>query len=310
MDELTMLATALGSPEPSQEAADRSRHRLQNTMRGGPVRKRRIGWLAGGLGLTAATAATAILVSTTGTTHTAHPNSPPSTAAQSTLSARQILLAAATTAEKAPATSGTYWYTKMEERDSANAEPRIAERWTRRDGQVWRRDGKTEGEVFHQGVLPGWPKDRPFELGTDFVSFQQIQKLPTEADRLKAWLADSAAHSSIRTSRGRLTADDQRQAVFESLFTLISTLPTPPKVRAAAFRAFAGYPNVKVVGKVADGEALQFSVLPGDRLRMVVDTKTSQVRETNFLAEGLGGQFYTDGGGVKIATTWTNDLPK
>ncbi|MCO5971520.1 CU044_5270 family protein [Actinoallomurus soli] len=347
-EELTMLATALAAPEPSEEAADRSRHRLQNTMRGGPVRRRRTGRLAGGLGLTAATAATAILVSTTGTTHTAHPNSPPSTAERS-LSARQILLAAATTAEKAPATSGAYWYVKQEERDGANAEPTVAERWTRHDGEIWRRDLKTEGEIFHEGVLPGRPKARPFDLGTDFVSFQQIQRLPTDPDRLKAWLADSAAHSDMRTSAGRLTAEEQRLEAFESLVMLLSTLPAPPKVRAAAFRALASYPNVKVAGRANGGQVVRFT-LPkvteparpapstaaqrekaarwakdraarakaqaargethDDPPTMVVDPATAQVRETNFLALGGGEEWFPDGGGVRITTAWTDALPK
>ncbi|WP_433175285.1 CU044_5270 family protein [Actinoallomurus sp. CA-150999] len=347
MDELKMLATVLESPEPSQEAAFRSRHRLRNMMRGGPVRRRRIGWVAGGLGITAATAATAVLITSTGTTtRTATPNSPPPTAA---LSARQILLAAATTAEKVPATTGTYWYVRSEERDSANAKPTVGERWTRRDGQVWVRSVKSEGKVFHEGILPGVPKDRPFNVGTDFVSFQQIQKLPTDPDRLKAWLADSAKHSDMRTSAGRLTPDEQRLAAFESLVMLISTLPAPPKVRAAAFRALASYPNVKVAGRGNGGQVVQFTPpevkspprpspstakeqkadaqkakeralqaearaakgeTHNDPPTMVVDPVTAQVRETNFLALGGGEETFPDGGGVQITTAWTNDLPK
>ncbi|MEV0405449.1 CU044_5270 family protein [Actinoallomurus sp. NPDC050550] len=346
MDELTMLATALKTPEPSREAADRSRHRLQNTMRGGPARKRRIAWLAGGLGLTAATAATAILVTSTGTAPTATPNSPPSTAP---LSARQVLLTAATSAEKAPAAIGTYWYLRLEEKDGANGKPGVSEEWTRRDGQVWRRDDKTEGEVYHEGILRGWPKDRPFDLGTDYVSFQQIQKLPTDPDRLKAWLADSAEHSGRMTGAGPLTGERQKLQVFESLLTLISTLPAPPKVRAAAFRALASYPHVKVTGRRNGGLVVQFTppevpepARPSpstaaerkqeaqwakdralqakaqaakgethdDPPTMVVDPVTAEVRETNFLALGSGEETFPDGGGARITTAWTNDLPK
>ncbi|GAA4612289.1 CU044_5270 family protein [Actinoallomurus liliacearum] len=345
-DELTMLATALAAIEPTDETADRSRHRLQNTMRGGPARKHRIGWLAGGLGLTAATTATAVLITSTGTTRTATPNSPPPTAA---LSARQVLLTAATTAEKAPSTTGTYWYVRLEEKDSANAKPDVSEEWTRRDGQMWRRDGKTEGKMYHEGVMPDRPKDRPFDLGTDYVSFEQIQRLPTDKDRLKAWLADSVAHSGMRTGAGPLTGPQQKLQVFESLLMLISTFPAPPKVRAAAFRALATYPHVKVAGRRNGGLVVQFTPpeLPeppqpspstaaerkeeaewakdrelGTKARaakgethndpptMVVDPVTAQVREANFLAIDGGEMTYPDGGGARIATRWTDVLPR
>jgi hypothetical protein len=49
MDDLRMLSTVLAEPDPSDEMVARSRHRLQNAMRGS-VRTRGTGRLAGGLG--------------------------------------------------------------------------------------------------------------------------------------------------------------------------------------------------------------------------------------------------------------------
>ena len=62
MDDLHEIGTLLAKPEPSRDGIDRRRHQLQNAMRRTPVRRRGIGWLAGGLTLTAVAAAVAVVV--------------------------------------------------------------------------------------------------------------------------------------------------------------------------------------------------------------------------------------------------------
>ncbi|MCO6008773.1 CU044_5270 family protein [Actinoallomurus purpureus] len=309
MDELKMLATALGSPEPSQEAADRSRHRLQNTMRGGPVRKRRIGWLAGGLGLTAATAATAILVTSTGTTTTAHPNSPPSTAAQSPLSGRQILLAAATTAEKAPAASGIYWhvktvYTKTSKGDTDTGAS-VIETWTRRDGRSWVREGSPTSPVKENGGPHSGTWNNGFFVGTTKLSFEQIQRLPADPTALKTYIT---RHSDLMRLVGK-PVDKGGMSVDEVLIGGISSLlemtPAPPAVRAAAFRALAKLPEVKNLGPVKGGVGLQISFHDGWS-RMVLDPATSRLLNSAF-----GDADHNASGTSKVdAAEWTNTLPR
>lgn len=144
MDELQMLGTLLAKPDPSQDTVDQGRHRLQNAMRGGQVRRRKAGWLAGGLGLTAAAATAAIVIASGSTAPAPTPNSPPKAVQQTP---RQILLAAATTAARTPAGSGTYWWVKMVSWDSQAKELSQDEHWYRHDGQTWRRWWKSEGKV-------------------------------------------------------------------------------------------------------------------------------------------------------------------
>jgi hypothetical protein len=299
-DDLQMLGTLLAKPYPSQDVVDRSRHQLQNAMRG-PVRKHKTGWLATGLGLTAAAAAAAVVVASGTTAPTATPNSPPAAVQPS---AGQILLAAATTAERTPEGSGTYWHVKTVFADSKDSTPNQWESWTRRDGQAWGR-----GEKSHGKVLKLFPPS-PFRLGGPVVSFEQLQKLPTKPDALKAWIADALKHSDLRTSAGRPDATMQRQFVFNGLISLVSQLPAPPKVRAAAFRAIASYPNVKSLGKVKGGQGLLISLREGIQARLVVDPATSRVRDTNFFVEASGATVWLTGtGSATVVAEWTNHLP-
>ncbi|MBC6456392.1 CU044_5270 family protein [Actinomadura sp. HBU206391] len=300
MDDLQMLATALDAPEMPREAVDRGRHRLQNRMRG-PVPKRRTGWLTAGLSLTAAAAAAAVVVTSGTTAPPATPNSPPATAQPS---ARQILLVAATTAERTPEGSGTYWYVKTTSTGGRADKPFQSESWTRRDGQTWFRGEKSQGKVVKL-ALP-----TPFRLGGPDVSFARLQKLPTKPDELKAWIADALKRSDVRTSAGRPDAAVQRQLVLDGLISLVSQLPAPPKVRAAAFRAIASYPIVKSLGVVKGGQGLLIPSHQGQQARLVVDTATSRVHDTNFYVTADGSQAWLPSDrSATVVAEWTNLLP-
>jgi hypothetical protein len=301
MDDLQMLGTLLARPDPSHDVVDRRRHQLQKAMRG-PVRKRRTGWLAGGLGLTAAAAAAAVVVASGTTAPTATPNSPPAAVQPS---ARQILLAAATTAERTPEGTGTYWFVKTVIRHSKDSKPSQGESWTRRDGQSWFRGEKSHGKLI-KTFNPS-----PFRLGGPDVSFEQLQKLPTDPAALKAWIADALKHSDVRTSSGRPDANIQKQIIFDGLSSLVSQLPAPPKVRAAAFRAIASYPNVTSLGAVKGGQGLLISLREGRQARLVVDPATSRVRDTNFFVSANGAEAWLPStGSATIVAEWTNLLPK
>jgi hypothetical protein len=172
------------------------------------------------------------------------------------------------------------------------------------------------------------------------VTFERLQKLPTRPDALKAWIADSVRHSDVRTSAGRPDAGMQKQMVFDGLISLVSLLPAPPKVRAAAFRAIASYPNVENLGPVKGGQGLRFPLSPvrptaaapspstedqsqwakdqalkakaergrGDDARLVIDLATSQIRETNYFVTADGAEYIAPDGAT-LVTGWTNVLP-
>jgi hypothetical protein len=98
----------------------------------------------------------------------------------------------------------------------------------------------------------------PFRLGVLEVSFERLQRLPAEPDALMASIATSIEHSDVRTMGVRPDAAMRKRLVFGGLVSLVSQLPAPPKVRAAAFRAIASYPDVKNLGPVDGGQGLQF----------------------------------------------------
>ncbi|GAB3990391.1 CU044_5270 family protein [Actinoallomurus acanthiterrae] len=298
------------------------------------TRKRRPVFLAAGL--TAAVGATAAAV-VIGTGDSGKPGG--RTAGRTTaasLSAQQILLAAATTAERAPAGSGTYWYVKLVTKEPKGTPPFQWETWTRRDGQEWVRGEKSGGKVVKE-VQPV-----PFRLGGADVSFAQLERLPATPNALKARIGDLVKHADLRTSAGRLNAEQQRLSVFEGLVSLVSALPATPKVRAAAFRAIATYPNVKNLGTVNGGQALDISdpltdhsvptqrpdakdqkkwardqkiraAAGGDRTervdRLVVDPVTGRVRGTNSFVTSDGAEAYSPGGAT-IDAEWTKVLPR
>jgi hypothetical protein len=337
-DELARLV-----PEPAERDLPSGRHqRLQEFVMSqihqdlrpaepAPRRPRRPVVLAGALA-TVAAASVAVVVGASGSGRSGNDAVTP---AVSPLSGRQVLLAAATTAERKPVGSGAYWYVKTVTAGDKGGRPFQWESWTRHDGQTWFRGEKTGGKVVKE-ALP-----TSFMLGGPEVSFERLQKLPTEPDALTASIAHGVQHGDVRTGAGRPDAAMRKHMVFDGLISLVSSLPAPPKVRAAAFRAIASYPNVENLGPVKGGQGLRFPLSPArpttpapspstedqfqfakdqalkaqaergrsDDARLVIDLATSQIRETNFFVTADGAEAIAPDGAT-LVTGWTDVLPK
>lgn len=93
------------------------------------------------------------------------------------------------------------------------------------------------------------------EIGGRPLTHAQIQALPTDPDRLKAYLIglDEAAGYD-----GTWTPDQIARWHVEMLFTqswtLLGQLPVPPAVRVATYRMLADLPGLTAEGSVRDGK--------------------------------------------------------
>jgi len=132
-----------------------------------------------------------------------------------------------------------------------------------------------------------------------WLTFHELQKLPTAPTALTAWIVKSLPDVAASYRDG---------VVIDALTSLLANVPAPPNVRAAAFRAIAARPNVKSLGPVAGGQALQIPSLGGS-IRLVVDPATSIVHSTGYVV-GHGANSFTKGIVTVLDAEWTNALPK
>ena len=303
-DELRALGALLAKPGPSSQTVERGRHQLQQAILRPASRRRamtgpwRTRWLAIGAGLTAAAAvaATVILVPTG-----------PRNAAPVSLSARQVLLAAATVAAAQRPASGTYWHVEETFDSQEPAYRHTQDTWTIRDGAFWVAD------PAGTGVLPlGGPGG--FSVATISLTFKQLQGLPQRPAALKAWVTYSFEHPAY-AQLGVPSASILPGYVAMALVDLLTDMPVPPGVRAAAFGALASMPDVKSLGRVDGGQALVITgpparMPPGHKLppgalplgdvEVVIDTATAQVR--SIITTGQTETVISEG--------WTNQMPK
>jgi hypothetical protein len=300
MDDLKMLGALLATPDPSRDAFERGRRQLRETIRG-PVRRHRARWLGAGLSLTAAAAAAVVVVASV--TSAPAPHHPPAAVTQS---GQQILLAAATSAEQASEGSGAYWHIKTVITDFPGDQ---YETWTKRDGESWTRDMKTNGKVVKDPFPdpPGWLPGN-FSVGGDHVSFEQLSQLPTGTAALKAWILTNAIKPSQMSGP---TSDPafRRSVLIYSLIGLISELPVSRKVRAAAFRVLASLPGIRSIGRVNGGQGLLISVDQSQQ-RLVVDPATARVRNSSMVVPSSGGAAGLSAGTATVTAEWTNQPPK
>jgi hypothetical protein len=132
------------------------------------------------------------------------------------------------------------------------------------------------------------------------LTLAQLQRLPTDPERLRGWLVGIARHD-LDASAGRAVVDLN---VEQELANLLVDFPVPPDVRAAAFRALAEMPHVSSIGATHDelgrpgvgitirfphvlavvgdgsGEGARQAALAGEPSRtLIIDPKTSIVLE-------------------------------
>jgi hypothetical protein len=288
--------------------------------------RRRAGLLAGGLGLTAAAVAaavTAAIIVAPGPAPT--PNTPPSAGHQGTarLAARQVLLAAATTAARAPDAAGAYWFDKTTESIPGYRE--TDKTWSPRNGgPAWVWAGKkTHGRIIKlpsQGPLRFDITGDPGELrqlqglGPLMVSpgssraaetvgqltIRQLQQLPTDPAALKAKIV--AINNRYEHLNG--VPDPGHVAIFMSLTTLVAGTPAPSAVRAAAFRAIATLPNVTSLGPVKDGQAVKLALGGNQYATLIVNTATGQARYALTVNRDAG-----ETSSLSDTAHWVNRLP-
>ncbi|WP_214410106.1 CU044_5270 family protein [Sphaerisporangium fuscum] len=138
-----------------------------------------------------------------------------------------------------------------------------------RRGEVsYRPDGKYM-------VTGGDPKVDFLIAGRE-LTYAQVRALPEDPAALTAW---------VRETLGRTTDPSARE--YHLAITLSQTLvldvPAPPKVRAAAYRALAGLPNVRYVGDARDEQGragVEFSIVEsqdGNVTNLIIDPRTGQV---------------------------------
>jgi hypothetical protein len=108
------------------------------------------------------------------------------------------------------------------------------------------------------------------------MTFARIQRLPTRPAALKAEITGLLGKEKLPPNV-KVVGLGRNPRLVQSLVDLLSRVPAPPKVRAAAFRVIAGLPGVSRAGQTADGQTLLIRSDGGD-VRLVVDPATSVVR--------------------------------
>ncbi|KAB8189192.1 hypothetical protein FH608_040865 [Nonomuraea phyllanthi] len=208
---------------------------------------------------------------------------------------RDVLLMAAASAEHIPQGTGTYWHI-MRTWQGPDA-PQMQESWTTRDGRHWSRN--------EPDAAPGAVVEDPasFRLMGAEIGFEELEGLPTDPEELKERIAELPQHDSA------MFPGERQGELVSPLVTLITELPTPAQVRAAAFEALAATPGIKNAGPVEGGQALLIPLSGSLEIRMVVDPEAARVARANILLTAEGGAAMSNSY-VSVTTEWTDELPR
>ncbi|NRQ30869.1 CU044_5270 family protein [Nonomuraea sp. NN258] len=287
MNDLDDIAALLAKPGPSAGAAERSRARLLHRARSRS--RSRMHWFIPAGALIAAGAAAAVVLAT------GMPANDRAPAATERFTGKEVLLMAAVSAERTPQGSGTYWHVTT--RWSKTEIPPI-ESWTRRDGKRWSRGEPGDAP---DAVVADW---KTLRLKGAKVSFEELEKLPTDPEALKKWIIDR------KGDKRDMTTSEQRGVPTHPLLALITELPAPSDVRAAAFKALAATPGVENEGPVDGGQHLRLPDPDGGSkpIELVVDPDTARVVRANLVLAGDGDVAWSDEY-ISVTTEWTDLLP-
>ncbi|MET8517241.1 CU044_5270 family protein [Streptomyces sp. NPDC005077] len=195
-------------------------------------------------------------------------------------SAAEFLNRMAATAARAPETDAPYWKVHVEV-DNEDDGLRQSTSWFDREGHFWSRnlDGNIQKPV-PGGKLKAWP------VGDEFLTWKQLESLPTDPDALERRLGGNA---------------------FGKVPALLQDAPLAPEVRAALFKIMARTEGVKLIGQVEDtkgrkGTAVKFTgragwmedpatgkrtALPARTTRLVIDPESGKLLESYDTAKGM-----------------------
>ncbi|MEV5710757.1 CU044_5270 family protein [Actinoallomurus sp. NPDC052274] len=285
MDDIREVAELLEEGDPSAAVLAMGRRRLDELIRQEPAAaprevpggrrrrgRRRLRWALPGLGLVAAGTAAAMALTTTSAPPDRSRPRPMETSQR--LSGREVLLAAAASAEAEPATTGRYWHVRRVHMIFAGGPPvgNVIEIWAAKDGWWYEGDATLDGRGL--GLIKHKNKDgRSFELVDHTLSFDELQRLPADPRRLTAW-----ALSYARKMNPHWRKKDMEDVATNTLSALLYAVPVSPKVRAAAFRALAQRPDVTSEGRVKDARGrIGQGVTIGGGFHLIIDPKTAFV---------------------------------
>lgn len=126
------------------------------------------------------------------------------------------------------------------------------------DRKAWDRDGSpakwtraANGQTVSLSTKPGKGHVSPmrgentFFLAGQRLTYDEVQRLPADPNRLKSWLAEAA-----RVSRVQENAVDRY--VTWALPALLHRLPAPKEVRTAAYQVLLTMPGVRSQGRTTD----------------------------------------------------------
>jgi hypothetical protein len=318
MDDINLVRTALlddGEPGAAGRAAGRlTLQRAAATERaGGAARTRRWRLALAGTGLVAAAAAAAVLAGLGGPAGPVPPGGPGTIAAPRT--AQDFLLAAATRAAQAPATSGKYWHTRWDMRYPSGASipvsggspqpqppeiQQVTEQWQAADpgDQSWSSFTRIRHGVYRpeakkvDGVGYGWEAE---------FSPAEVRALPTDPAALRAVIAAKQAGKNQ-------DLPSLSSYLFDATIGLLARALATPAQMAAGYRLLADLPDVQLGGTATDsvgrtGVVLRHQTRNGAD-EVIIDRTTYQVlaRTTTFLPGLTGHVVYT-------AREWTNTEP-
>ncbi|MFC6930223.1 hypothetical protein ACFQHO_07650 [Actinomadura yumaensis] len=176
---------------------------------------------------------------------------------------------------------------------------------TAEDAPAFRRDGSPDPDPISP-VLDKETGTKTFLVCDREMTFKQVQALPADPGGLRSALRRAIPRDHPTAGR---TADE---VVKNCATDLLSFVPAPPKVRAAAYRMLAAMPGVTAMGVVTDergrkGFGLHVRVQRGITETVVIDPDTSFVLSTSRTAPDVHGKLDKV---LYLRVGWTGDEPR
>ncbi|MEV6673832.1 CU044_5270 family protein [Streptomyces sp. NPDC051162] len=200
--------------------------------------------------------------------------------------------------------------------------------WNRRSEQPQRQDESYETVWLSRSDVRGQSGGGPVQLhsvdiaGTVYricgqlVRWDELGKLPTDPEALRARLAGKAAGKAAGKDTGDEDGKDDAEGLFNGVEELLARSPAEPRLRAALFKVLTGIPGARVTEGVKDSTGRAGTAVDLDvdtwRERLIIDTGTFHVLESVTTARNDGLKWGTQqlrAGDLLLRTTYLSTGP-